>query len=224
MTIDPKTYRNGNCMGFSYKDYFENWDIEFRWKGYSGMVNINYSTNTDPEGIGYDHLETGFSPYSAIGFPKLTCRIDYEGNGYHSYMGWIQTVRFNPGISSESSALIPEPLFVYHTPMMLDADTPFCVYWVDPALFEAPASDLDGIRWTANTYLAASKNLIISWEIVMILGFQWGYSVVNGTIIHEKLRVLRLEGDQFLNDLAILHRDYPTWRFSICAEQDGFND
>jgi hypothetical protein len=211
-------------MGFAYENYNENRTIDFRWKGYSGMVHVNYSTNTDPDGIGYDHMETGFSPYSAIGFPKLTCTIDYEGKGYHSYMGWIQTVRFNPGTSYHYPAISPEPMFVYHIPMMLDADTPFCVYGVDPALFEAPASNLDGIQWIANTYLSASKNLIVSREICIILGIQWGYSITNGTIVHAEMKTLKLGGELFLRDLAILHRDYPRWRFSICAEQDGFND
>ena len=177
-----------------------------------------------PDGIGYDHMETGFSPYSAIGFPKLICTIDYEGKGYHSYMGWIQTVRFNPGTSGDHPAISPEPMFVYHIPMMLDADTPFCVYGVDPALFEAPASNLDGIQWIANTYLSASKNLIVSREVCMILGIQWGYSITNGIIVHDEMKKLKHSGDLFLRDMAILHRDYPTWRFRICADQDGFND
>ena len=224
MKIDPRTYGNSNFMGFSYENYNENRDIKFRWKGYSGMVSINYSTNTDPDGIGYDHMGTGFSPYSAIGFPKLTCRIDYEGKGYHSYMGWMQTVRFNPGASCDHMAVNPEPMFVYHIPMMLDADTPFCVYGIDPALFEAPASNLEGIQWIANTYLSASKNLIVSREVCMILGIQWGYSISSGTIVHAEMKTLRLDGENFLNDLAILHRDYPTWRFRLCSEKEGFYD
>ena len=102
--------------------------------------------------------------------------------------------------------------------------TKYSLFGLDPALFRSTATNPDNIQWIASTYLSASKNLIVSREICIILDTQWGYSITNGTIVHVEMKTLKLEGELFLRDLAILHMDYPRWRFSICAEQDGFND
>ena len=70
--------------------------------------------------------------------------------------------------------------------------TKYSLFGLDPALFRSNATNLDGIQWIANTHLSASKNLIVTREICIILDTQWGYSITNGTIVHTEMKTLKL--------------------------------
>lgn len=86
----------------------------------------------------------------------------------------------------------------------------------EPTLIDAPNRDKtdpkwEGYDWYARTFLTYDLKAAMQKMLVPILGFEWGFKIVNGEVLVKELR--RLDLSAWNEHLDLLRGKYPGWEF-----------
>jgi hypothetical protein len=151
--------------------------IAFRSRGLDGVVRVTVRPNNDPRATGHDEVAPNFDEEAFKGFPLVSAKVDYPGEGPRGWFAWIQWIAH-----VRSGRVIAEEL---DTPPWLDG--PFYVIGYRPTFADAPSNpdhlDLD---WVATTYLtitepSAADDPAAPSVLIPLAGFVWGYRRSGGT-------------------------------------------
>lgn len=160
--------------------------IDFVAHDRPGTVTVHQEINNDPAAAGFGLLGLDLGSSSSAGFPMIEAMVDYEGRGYHAFMGWLQVVRYTA----------PEDgtVFIVDTAPQLRAiqglDYPFFSWGPRPTLFDAPAIDQCSVDWWADAFLVGSPDALMTPTIEPLCAFRWGYQVdENGTVTSRSPRI-----------------------------------
>ena len=149
--------------------------------------------NSDPEAL-------GCAPH-ARGFPVCTATVRYARRGYLGVLGWIQLVRS----SDSGDRFEPDPFEALGR-----LPHPFCWFGFEPTLFDAPSrATRTPMDWTAHSFLCTPAGPS---EVRAILGFAWGFAIVDDAIALHAAR--KLEPSEWDAHLPLLRAEYPAWRFA----------
>lgn len=189
--------------------------ISFKLRGLDGRVEIRRQANDDPRRWGYSLLEDalGFSPDRAEGFPMVSARVRYAGEGYGAAMGWVQTVRMRELGSLEEQAIVDKP------PQLEDDGCPYCFWGPEPSFFDAPSITARLEMWSAHAFLVASPDAVMTKGARPLCGFSWGYSNLGPTPESEVLRPIGEK--EWSSACDVLAERYPAWRFGAWWQEDG---
>lgn len=171
-------------------------NFDFVFRDLPGCVEVTLVPNDDPDAL-------GCRP-NARGFPVCTAEVTYAGRGYDAIVGWIQLVRSNDnssgGVEFEMDPY--EPLGV--------SPHPFCWFGMTPTLFDAPSRQrLVDLTWVGHSFLSFVGD---RFEARAILGFSWGFEVVDGQISISAIE--RLADADWDDHLPLLRDEHPAWRFA----------
>ena len=144
--------------------------IPFRLRSHDGVVRVEYAINEDPRRWGNTLLGVA-APLNAEdvgrGFPLCRATVTFGGEGYAAVMAWIQILRFS---GTQSGVLVDQP------PQLEGSSMPY-VYWGPcPAFFDNPFTTARGVHWTADAFLVASPDAVMSRVVQPVCGFSWGYN------------------------------------------------
>jgi hypothetical protein len=96
-------------------------------------------------------------------------------------------------------------------PQVLDANTPYSVFGIEPVLFDAPASDEQNEDWLARSFLAYTPDCLMTPVLEPICGFAWGYDIESGQV---RLKDMRLGTvDDWIEIRRMLRIRLRTWTF-----------
>ena len=134
-------------------------------------------------------------------------------------MGWVQVVRIDVLESSQALAAGVDKAPVGHhewvdgPPQLRGLGVPFTSFGVCPTLFDAPASTESDTTFSADSFLTAGPDALISRESFPVLGMRWGYSTRAGhpPELHEPAL---LDGSHWADALPLLREAFPEWQFS----------
>jgi hypothetical protein len=136
--------------------------------GRAGEVTVSYGVNDDPAHWGYPVLGLPYPDDVARGFPVVEARVEYQGTGYHAFMGWIQVVRYTEGAN-------PLVVIIDRPPSVLDVDVPFLAMGPCPTLFDAPSTIWGDTHWRADSFLVGSPDAVMTKTAMPLFSFRWGY-------------------------------------------------
>lgn len=189
--------------------------IPFGLRGRRGRVEIRQTTNDDPARWGYPLLEgvLGFPSEKAEGFPVLSARVRYPGEGYGAFMGWVQTVRMREQGNSEEQVIVDKP------PQLADDGSPYCFWGPEPSFFDAPSTTARLELWSAHAFLVASPDAVMTKEIRPVCGFSWGFANLGPCPEAKPVRTIGEEDWSMARDILI--EGYPAWRFDDWWHEDG---
>jgi hypothetical protein len=173
--------------------------LEFVHFGDRGTVEVSSVPNDNPAALGKGE--------EARGYPALTARVEFAGEGYRALFGWIQLVRSTDNASGGAFEMDPARFFE-------DSPTPFCFYGYKPVLFDAPSRDTrEPMDWLAHSFLAiVPRDQGDLKEVRPLVGFAWGFQIDDGGQITLK-EVERLDVHDWNSHLPLLAKIYPLWRF-----------
>jgi hypothetical protein len=189
--------------------------IRFALRGRKGQVEVRRTTNEDPRRWGYHLLEgaLGFPAAKAEGFPVVSARVRYDGEGYGAAMGWVQVVRMREVGSSEEHEIVDKP------PQLADDGSPYCFWGSEPSFFDAPSTTARLELWSAHAFLVASPDAVMTREVRPVCGFSWGFSNA-GT--HPDADAVRQIGEKEWSVVCdVLARSYPEWSFGAWWHEGG---
>lgn len=170
--------------------------IPFQLHDTAGEVTTEYGFNSDPREVGFDLLGLNMVDV-ARGFPVLEARVQYEGAGYKSYMGWIHVLSMKENDETERRIVdIP--------PQLENTGSPFIAWGPTPTFFDAPATTATQMSWTANAFLVASP--------IPLVAIEWGYNVADGNIVPAPLSTPDVKA-AWRRALPVL-RTYDSWQFT----------
>jgi hypothetical protein len=179
--------------------------IPFRLCGYEGAVRVEYAVNQDPRRWGNTLLgvpEPLKGEEVGRGFPLCRATVTFAGEGYAAIMAWIQILRFS---GASNGVLVDQP------PQLEGSGMPY-VYWGPcPSFFDNPFTTTRGVHWTADAFLVASPDAVMTRVVQPVCGFTWGYSTEA-----EETRALPLaviDRAAWPAACAILRPRYPQWGF-----------
>lgn len=172
-------------------------------------------TNDDPGRWGYELLEGALSfPHEeARGFPVVSARVRYSGEGYGAAMGWIQIVRVREEGGVEEQVIVDKP------PQLSDDGSPYCFWGPEPSFFDAPSTTARLELWGADAFLVASPDAVMTKEARPVCGFTWGFS--NLGAVPEINAVLPIGEEAWTAARETLTKRYPTWSFGAWWREDG---
>ena len=177
--------------------------VPFELRGLDGFVAVDRVANEDPRRWGYDLLGE-FPMEQPLGFPVVRASVGYPAEGYHATMGWIQLV-YRAADWGERDVVVDL------TPQHENSGTPYCFWGFSPAFFDAPSTPQEGIRWTANAFLATSPDALMTKTVVPVCGFRWGYATTQNP---PELLALELIGaDAWESARVVLKERFPEWEF-----------
>ncbi|HEY6729601.1 MAG TPA: hypothetical protein VI039_01095 [Solirubrobacterales bacterium] len=171
--------------------------IEFERAGSDGVVEAELGINDDPAALG--------CPEYARGFPWCRATISPPARGYADCLGWVQLVSATD-LAGEFRIDPFEPLG--------EVTHPFCFFGWSPTLFDAPHRDHgEDMDFEAHSFLCGlgQEPLEPPAEVDALLGFSWGFAVVDGKI-HPRGPAPLTAGDWDAHH-AYLHQAFPRWRF-----------
>ena len=176
-------------------------ELAFVHLGNRGSVSVSVVANDDPARLGKGE--------EARGFPACTATVEYTGEGYRAFFGWIQLVKSTDQESPDAFEMDPLRFFE-------DSPAPFCVYGHKPVLFDAPSRDeKQPMEWTAHAFLAfVPRQQGEVKEIWPITGFSWGFRIDDAGLISLK-DVGRLDERAWNSHIPLLAATYPSWRFPV---------
>lgn len=193
----------------------KNMDLQIPYLLHSqeGKVHISIDSNNDPIRWGFDVLYSGNRPLEGIkGFPVCTAKVHYEGDGYAAVMGWIQFVTFQAEGEKDFTILLDR------SPQLSESNSPYYSWGYLPTLFDAPAmlmpdhSKKPRIHWTADSFLVASPDGVLSKVVVPLASFSWGYK----TLADKKVQIFGAKNTE-LKDWKrlseVLRKQFPDWTF-----------
>lgn len=178
--------------------------IPFRLRGFDGLVTVDHQTNEAPRRWGYHLLGLPYDPGVAEGFPVVGASVSFPGGGYAAAMSWIQILRYG-GELGEEVVEVDQP------PQHSDAGTPYCYWGICPFFFDAPSTVREGVTWTADAFLAASPDALMSRTVQPVCGFRWGYTTRQRPPVI--LPVEALDADAWEPARTVLRERYRTWNF-----------
>jgi hypothetical protein len=181
---------------------------QFSWAGTTGTVDVMCMANEAPEAYGC---------WAAVakGFPVCIARVSYPHMSYRTMFGWVQLVRSTDNDSlGQEFEVDPFALFA-------DAQSPYAWYGIEPTLFDAPSRESAvPLEWVAHSWLATTPVDEIRdgkpRRVVPLLGFDWGFQVVDGRI--ELRDIAGLGTDDWRADVAVLERSYPSPRWTFAGD------
>lgn len=187
-----------------------NCSIPFKLHTFQGDIEVSITSNQDPSFWGFDILTKEKQNNESVkGFPVCEAHVrDFSGSGYHSFMGWIQFIRYT--IDNK------EFVIVDRAPKYNDVDFPFFTWGVKPTFFDAPAmlnedrSRKSNVDWLADAFLVSSPSGLMEKEILPLASFSWGYTVTSsGEIQVKELKNTRLQSWKTYKDL--FSKNFPNW-------------
>jgi hypothetical protein len=147
------------------------------------------------------------------GFLRCTATIEYAGEGYNAFFGWVQLVRSTDN-ASEGREFEMDPFFLFQ-----DLSSPYCFYGFKPTLFDSPTRRArEPMSWLAHSFLSVTpleaevfadlKNR----RVRSLVGFSWGFEIdsYRNVILRPFSKLGAIEWN---SHLPFLRKNYPTWRF-----------
>lgn len=161
-------------------------------------MNIEYGINKEPNTLGFSELDLPFNEEVAKDFPVCEASVSYSGKGYHSVFGWIQTIDMDIKDDNQQSS------FVDVGALFKEADMPFFSFGNLPTLFDAPCiKSVSNMSWTAKAFLVTVGNIMMTKDVYYVIGFEWGYEIINGTPQIKPIKELKMKDwntkTEFLN-------------------------
>jgi hypothetical protein len=184
--------------------------LSFHLRGLKGRVRVQYDVNDDPTRWGYGRLGVGFDIDAARGFPVVEARVEYPGEGYAGFLGWIQVVRYWVGEQREPTVVAPDV-----APQMKESAMPYLSFGIAPVLFDAPAFTERNVVWKAWSFLTQTPDLLMSRIVEPVCGFRWGYEISDG--IPTVTPLAAAQRADWLDVMQELRAQLPNWTFS-CDE------
>jgi hypothetical protein len=176
----------------------------FELHGRVGEVTVRYGVNDDPAYWGYPVLGLPYDDNVACGFPVVEARVQYEGAGYHAFMGWIQVVRLTYGDS-------PLVVIIDRPPSLLDVDVPFLTMGPCPTLFDAPSTVWPNAHWRADSFLVASPDAVMTKTVMPLFSFCWGYDSDEHGVVTPRL-CERQALSTWHDVRSLISEQHPAWR------------
>ncbi|MEW9677870.1 hypothetical protein ABRT01_17170 [Lentibacillus sp. L22] len=181
-------------------------ELAFFTRNYSGKVNIKYGINKDPKFWGFLSLDLPFDIEIAKNFPVCEASVSYNGKGYNSVFGWIQTVDMDIKDDNYQSS------FVDVGALFKGIDMPFFSFGNNPTLFDAPCMiNVSNVNWTAQSFLVAVGNIIRTTNVYYVIGFEWGYEVIDDVPQIKPIKQLKMK--DWNTKVDFLNREYSSWNF-----------
>jgi hypothetical protein len=142
-----------------------------------------------------------------------TATVAFGGEGYDAFFGWVQLVQSTDN-GSGGKEFETDPFLLFR-----DAPSPYCFFGFKPTLFDAPSRQTrKPMVWLAQSFLAFTPpepellTDLKSRSVACLLGFSWGFDIDSKRTI--ALRPIdRLGATEWNRHLALLRRNYRTWRF-----------
>ncbi|HEX5547691.1 MAG TPA: hypothetical protein VFX24_09780 [Ktedonobacterales bacterium] len=182
--------------------------IPFRLREKDGAVHVEYGINEEPRRWGNTllgltvPLDGVESEEVGKGFPICRATVTFAGEGYASAMAWIQILRFS---GASNGVLVDQP------PQLEGTGMPY-VYWGPcPSFFDNPFTTTRGVHWTADAFLVASPDAVMTRVVQPICGFSWGYSTEEAET--RALPLVSIAPAAWPAACAILRPQYPDWQF-----------
>ncbi len=189
--------------------------LPFHLRGQEGTVAIYYGVNHHPLAWRLDLLDLPFDLSLIEGFPVCQATLTYPGAGYQAVMGWIQLITVQE--TKTGKVWVSNDQW----PNQQGSSIPFLSFGYLPTLFDAPGPNpprTDEI-WLAETFLVSCPDVGRSPTIRPVLGFRWGYTLVEMKPV--LLPVEPLASSRWQAHLSFLREHYPSWEFlSSPAEEE----
>ncbi|WP_088282372.1 hypothetical protein [Kineosporia sp. A_224] len=151
--------------------------IPFSLHGESGVVHVSVAPILDGVRAGFDILAgLPFAADATVGYPAMSARVEYDGTGYRTLMGWVQTIRTVR--TTTGRPVDDDRCEVDLAPAFGDLDSPFFASGSTPSVVDAPARNLNGadrLAWTADTFLTTLPLRSRREPIRRLASFRWGY-------------------------------------------------
>jgi len=177
-------------------------EIPFSYQNHKGRVAVSVEKTLSPETLG--------ARDGAGGLANCTAKIEFAGRGYQQLFGWVQLVRSTDNVfQGRGFEMDPfDPFELYER-----APYPYCWYGILPTLFDAPSRDERvQLDWVADSFLAASPLREDRRIVTPLLGFSWGFHVLDhGNVKLEPVAIL--SAVDWERHLPYLRECYPEWRF-----------
>ena len=177
-------------------------EIPFMHQGHGGRVMVAVAKTT---GMEFSSANNG-----AFGLANCTATIEYDGQGYVRLFGWIQLVRSSDNaFQGRQFEIDPfDPFNLYE-----NAPLPYCWYGIAPTLFDAPSRDERApLDWVAHSFLAVSPLDGNCRIVTPLLGFSWGFQIVDKKNTSLKPVTLLAAAD-WETHLPYLRDIYKDWQF-----------
>lgn len=158
-------------------------ELSFTLYGHIGRVIVTVQVTRSPHALGLGQSD------GAVGLANCKATIEFSAGGYLGLLGWVQLVRSTDNVSRGQQFEIDpfDPFELYER-----APTPYCWYGITPTLFDAPSRDArEDLDWVAHSFLAASPLRGNSRIVTPILGFSWGFHILDAkNIVLKPITVL----------------------------------
>ena len=142
-----------------------------------------------------------------------TASVEYEGDGYDAFFGWIQMVRSTDNHSGGRSFEM-DPLGWFP-----DSRSPYAFFGMLPTLFDAPSrGKRRRMSWEARSFLATTpiynviERILRRRLVLPVTGFSWGFDIDDQGEIRLR-EITEIGVSQWVEHLDLLRRSYRTWRF-----------
>ena len=190
-------------MGIDTSDLVIEFDVEER----SGRVLVTCEPNLDPKKWGYQLLGLASPLDMARGFPVLHAQVLTKAKGYASIFGWVQVITITDQARGATQQIVDV------APQLQGLEVPYLCFGPRPALFDAPSTDAqEETNWTANTFLVASPDCVMTRLLAPLCGFSWGYEVRERG--PRTLAPTKIGAPAWSAALALLRSEHPSWIFS----------
>lgn len=179
--------------------------LTFEARSLLGRVRVAYGINADPKRWGYHLLGLDFDIEVARGFPIIEARVEYPGEGYAGYLGWIQVVRYWIGAEKDPTVIVDV------APQMKQARMPYLSFGIQPVLFDAPAFIEQNVTWRAWSFLTFTPDCVMTSVVEPACGFRWGYDLRSG--VPSPIELLPAGQAEWLDTREELRPRFPDWTF-----------
>ncbi len=175
--------------------------LPFSCRGNDGLVSVRYGITEDADHLGFGLLKEWFEPPLAVGYPAVEARVSFGGAGYARYFGWLQMLK-------TPQSEVPQ----VDQPPVLVGDSPLMTFGYLPTLFDAPANPEHPVGdWTAEAFLVALPDAVVSKAINPVAGFRWGYrKSANGIEPYQPRALNYAAWEAYIGRLSTC---FPEWRF-----------
>jgi len=178
-------------------------EISFTHQGHKGRVIVTVETTLTPAILG--------ARESALGLANCKATIEFSASGYLGLLGWVQLVcSTDNGFHGRQFEMDPfDPFELYE-----QAPSPYCWYGITPTLFDAPSRDERvELDWVAHSFLAMSPLRGNRRIVTPLLGFSWGFHIVDDKNIKLK-PITSLTVADWQAHLPYLRDCYRAWQFT----------
>jgi hypothetical protein len=178
-------------------------EISFTHQGHKGRVIVTAERTLSPSTLGVGD--------SALGLTHCKATIEFSAGGYLGLLGWVQLVRSTDNaFQGRQFEIDPfDPFGLYER-----APLPYCWYGVTPSLFDAPSRDERvELDWIAHSFLAASPFGGNTKIVTPLLGFSWGFHIIDEKNIELKPATVLTAAD-WDSHRPYLRECYKDWEFA----------